>query len=120
MEYEGCYDSVVELVGEGTAQFHGYDLNKEKYEMLSTICENIDSLVGEIDDCECVDVSIDHRTKQLTVSILCYDVIFQHGRESVFFSLIQMLSSFSFFKAKGGLLRINLNIDGMWEEKSGC
>lgn len=119
MEYTGCYDSVIELVDEGPVQFQEHELNKGKYEMLSAICEATDKLVKEIEDCECVDASIDDRTKQLTISILCYDVIFQHGRESVFFSLIQMLSSFSFSKAKGGLLRIDLNIDGVWEKKSG-
>lgn len=116
MEYTGCYDSVIELVDEGTAQFRGYKLNDKKYEALNGVCETVDKLVEEIDDCECVDVSIDDHTKQLTISILCYDVIFQHGRENVFFALIQMLSSFSFSKAKGGLLRIDLNIDGIWEK----
>lgn len=119
MEYMGCYDSVIELVNEGTARFHGYELNNKKYEMLDTICEAVDKLVDEIDDCECVNVSIDDYTKQLTISILCYDVIFQHGRENVFFSLIQMLSSFSFSKASGGFLQIDLNIDDIWEENSG-
>ncbi len=120
MEYKGCYEPVLELVDEGTSQFSGYGLNKEKYEMLSVICEMTDKLVGEMEDCECVDASIDDITKQLTISILCDDVIFQHGRESVFFTLIKMLSSFSFSKAKGGLLRINLNIDGVWEKECEC
>lgn len=120
MEYNGCYGPVLELVNEGTGQFKGYGLNKEKYEMLDAICETTDKLVSEIEDCECVNASIDDTTKQLTISILCDDVIFQHGRESVFFTLIQMLSSFSFSKAKGGLLRIDLNIDGVWEKKYEC
>lgn len=119
MEYTGCYDSVIELVDAGTEEFPDYKLNEDKFSSLKDVCEMVDSLVEEIDDCECVNVSIDDHTKQLTISILCYDVIFQHGRENVFFSLIQMLSSFSFSKAKGGLLRIDLNIDGVWEEKSG-
>ena len=117
MEYKGCYGSVIELVNEGTGQFNDYELNEEKCEMLNLICEMADKLVGEIEDCECVNASIDDTTKQLTISILCNDVIFQHGRTSVFFQLIQMLSSFSFSKAKGGLLRIDLNIDGVWEKK---
>ncbi len=120
MEYKGCYEPVIELVSEGTGQFDGYALNKEKYGMLDVICKTADRLVSEIEDCECVNASIDDTTKQLTISILCDDVIFQHGRTSVFFQLIQMLSSFSFSKAKGGLLRIDLNIDGVWEKKSGC
>lgn len=120
MEYTGCYEPVLELVNEGTKQFSDYALNKEKYEAISTICETIDKLVGELEDCECVAASIDNITKQLTISILRDDVIFQHGNESVFFALIQMLSSFSFSKAKGGFLRIDLNIDGVWEKNSGC
>lgn len=120
MEYKGCYEPVLELVNEGTGQFHGYELNRAKYEMLDAICRATDKLVGEIEDCECVNASIDDMTKQLTISILCDDVIFQHGRTGAFFQLIQMLSSFSFSKAKGSLLRIDLNIDGVWEKKSGC
>ena len=119
MEYTGCYNSVISFVDEGTAQFDSYDLNREKYEKLREICEATDKLAEET-ECECVNVSIDDTTKQLTISVFCYDVIFQHGLEDVFFSLIQMLSSFSFSKAKGGLLRIDLNIDGVWEKKSGC
>lgn len=120
MEYMGCYDSVIEMVDAGTEEFFDCELNEKKFNSLKGVCEMTDRLVEEIEDCEGVDVSIDEHTKQLTIGILCYDVIFQHGRENVFFSLIQMLSSFSFSKAKGGFLRINLNIDGIWEEHSGC
>ena len=119
MEYTGCYESVLEIVDEGTSRFGGYELNKEKCEALSSICEAADKLFGEMEDCECVTASVDDTTKRITISLLCDDVIFQHGRESVFFTLIQMLSSFSFSKAKGGLLQIDLNIDGVWEKKHG-
>ena len=30
MEYKGCYEPVLELVNEGTSQFNGYVLNKER------------------------------------------------------------------------------------------
>lgn len=117
MEHKGCYEPVIELVDERTSQFNGYELNQEKYEMLDVICEMTDKLVEEIEDYECVNVSVDDTTKQLTISILCDEVVFQYGRTSVFFQLIQVLNSFSFSKAKGGLLRIDLNIDGVWEKE---
>lgn len=118
MESNGCYQPVLELVNEGTAEFSGYELNKTKYDALGKICEMVDKAVNETGHCECIDASIDDTTKQLTISILTGDVFFQHGRTSAFFRLIQMLDSFSFSSTKNGLLRTDLNIDGMWEKKS--
>lgn len=118
MENTGCYESVIELVNEATNLLSGYALNQEKRETLGTICETIDKLICELESFECVNGSIDDTTKRLSISILCDDAIFQHGRESVFFTLIKMLSSFSFSKA-GYRLQINLNIDGLWEKKHG-
>ena len=120
MEYIGCYDTVIELVEEGTARFVGYTQNKEKFNMLSSICDAIDKMVGEMEYCEYINVDVDDITKQLTISVFCDDIIFQHGRKSVFFELIKMLSSLSFSKTDSGFLCINLRIDGVWEKISEC
>lgn len=115
MEYKGCYGSAVELIEEASQKFgNRYMLNDNKYNSLKYICEAVDNLVGEI-DCESVDVSVDEVTKQFAIEIVCDEVIFEHGRSNEFFSLIQMLSSFSFSKKGKELIRIALNIDDMWE-----
>ncbi len=118
MGYNGCYKPVIELVDEGTTKFIGYELNKKKCGMLGKICELVDKAVNETSYCERIDASIDDTTKRLTIHILSGDVVFQHGRTSAFFQLIQMLDSFSFCSTKDGFVRTDLNIDGMWEKKS--
>lgn len=119
MEYTGCYDSVAEIVDEATKQFaQTYTLNEDKRGSLKEVCEAIDDFVEEI-DCNFVDVSVDSNSKQLTIDIGCDDMILHDGRSSQFFTLIQMVDSFSFSKTKGGGLCIALNIDGVWERLRG-
>lgn len=122
MEYTGCYRRVIELVDEYTARFSGYELNKEKYKMLRPTFDLIDKLVNEMkemDDFQRVTISVEPVTKRLTISILCHNATFENGRQSVFFTLIQMVSSFSFSKHSDDALQIDLNIDGIWERKIG-
>lgn len=119
MEYMGCFGSVMEIVDEATQEFSAtYAPNKEKVEALEEVCEAVDDFVGEI-DCNFVDVSVDSNSKQLTIDIGCDDIILHGGRSSQFFSLIQMVSSFSFSKTKNGGLCVALNIDGVWERLCG-
>lgn len=119
MEYMGCYDSVIEIVDEGTKEFAAtHALSEEKVKSLSGVCEAADSFVGEI-DCNFVDVSVDSSSKQLTIDIGCDDIILHDGRNSQFFTLIQMVDSFSFSKTKKCGLCIALNVDGVWERLRG-
>ena len=50
-------------------------------------------------------------------SVPCDDIILEDGTHP-FFELIKMLDSFAFSKCKE-FLRIELNIDGLWERSSG-
>lgn len=118
MEYTGCYNSTVEVVNEATQQFEQFfKLNDSKFAELDGICAAVDEFVREIEP-ERVDVSVSN-SKQLIIDIGCDDVIFERGRSSAFFSLIQKVSSFSFSKDKNVGLRIALNIDGLWERACG-
>lgn len=115
MEYKGCYSSAVELIEEASQEFGDkVSLNAAKFDSLKLVCEEVDNLVKEI-DCESVDVSVNEATKQLTIEVVCDEVIFEHDRSNGFFKLIQMLSSFSFSKKGRSYIRIALNIDNMWE-----
>lgn len=118
-EYIGCYDSVNEIVDEATNQFgKNYVLNEEKHGKLQEVCAAIDSFVEEI-DCDFVDVTVDFNIKRLVIDIGCDDMVLHGGRNNQFFSLIQMLDSFSFSKTKNGALCIALNVDNMWERMRG-
>lgn len=118
MEYTGCLESAEELVEEATQEFCGkYSLNNEKFEELKDICTSVDEFVYDVlDDCICVDTSVDENTKQFTIDVLLDDgVILSYENSSSFFGLIQKLSSFSFTKTKDGYLRVSFNLDGMWD-----
>ena len=119
MEYIGCYDSVMEIVDEGAKEFAAtHTPNEEKKAVLGDVCEAVDNFVGEI-DCNFVDVSVNSNSKQLTIDIGCDDIILHGGRDSQFFTLIQMVDSFSFSKTKNGGLCIALNVDNVWERLRG-
>ena len=118
MEYTGCLESVVELVEEASQEFYGrFVLNHEKFEALKEICSSVDGFVYDmLDDCICVDTSVDENTKQFTIDVLLDDgIILSDENSSSFFSLIQKLSSFSFSKTKDEYLRESFNLDGMWD-----
>jgi len=119
MEYQGCYDSVMEIVDKATEEFSPrYTVNQKRRSMLDDICDAVDTLVSEV-DCEFVDVSVDDISKQLTIAVVCDEVIFEHGRSNGFFDLIQMLDSFSFSKKGRESIQIALNINDMWERSCG-
>lgn len=115
MEYKPCYDDVKDMVDEASAQFgEGYELNRYKFNQLDEICEIVDELVLEF-ECECVDIAVDDMTKQLTIAIECDEMILIGGRTHEFFKLIAMLDSFVFSKAKRDTLRVEFNLNNMWE-----
>ena len=118
MEYTGCLESVEELVKEATQEFSGrFALVSEKHEELRDICSGVDEFVYDmLDDCICVDTSVDENTKQFTIDVLLDDgIILSNKDNSSFSGLIQKLSSFSFSKTKDGYLRVSFNLDGMWD-----
>ena len=56
--------------------------------------------------------------KRVAIEIICEEMVLQHGREHVFFRVIQMFDSFSFSKSKDGNVCISLNLDKMWERSN--
>ena len=117
MDYHGCKGFVDDLINEASAEFSpAYTLRKNAQERLDKVCELVDALAEEL-DCESVDVSVNTSSKQLTIMVLCDDIILEE-RTHPFFELIKMLDSFAFSKCKE-FLRIELNIDGLWERSSG-
>lgn len=117
MDYPGCKGFVDDLISEASAEFSpAHTLRKNAQERLNKVCELVDALAEEL-DCESVDVSVNTSSKQLTIMVLCDDIILEE-RTHPFFELIKMLDSFAFSKCKE-FLRIELNIDGLWERSSG-
>lgn len=117
MDYSGCKGFVDDLLNEVNAEFSpAYTLRKNAQERLDKVCELVDMLATEL-DCESVDVSVNTSNRQLTIMVICDDIILEDGSHP-FFKLIKMLDSFAFSKCKE-FLRIELNIDGLWERSSG-
>lgn len=116
MEYEGCYNSAIELIEEASQEFgNRFTLNKPKYNLLKDVCEAVDNLVIE-NDCEIVDVSVDEAKKRFIIEVVCGDVVFYNGAGDGFSKLIRMLDSFSFSKRGRDSLCIAMNIDNMWKQ----
>lgn len=116
MDYPGCKSFVDDLLNEANTEFSpAYTLRKNAQERLDKICGLVDELATEL-DCESVDVSVNTSSRQLTIMVICDDIILEDGTHP-FYELIKMLDSFAFSKCKE-FLRIELNIDGLWERSS--
>lgn len=119
MEYSGCKPFVDEVIEESTKEFGtAYVLQPKVRDRLYAACEVVDEIVPEL-DCDVVDVSVNTSSKQFTIMIVCDDMVLEHGRTHKFFQLIKMVNSFAFSKSGQESLRIELNIDGLWERSSG-
>ena len=119
MEYSGCKPFVDEVIEESTKEFGAaYALQPKVRDRLYAACELVDEIVPEL-DCDTVDVSVNTSNKQFTIMVICDDMVLEHGRTHKFFQLIKMVNSFAFSKCGKESLRIELNIDGLWEKTSG-
>ena len=77
MDYPGCKGFVDDLISEASAEFSpAYTLRKNAQERLDKVCELVDALAEEL-DCESVDVSVNTSSKQLTIMVLCDDIIWR-------------------------------------------
>lgn len=118
MDYPGCKNFVEDLLNEANAEFSpAYTLRGNARERLDKVCELVDLFVGEV-ECEDVDVSVNTSSKQFTIMITCDDIVLE-DKAHPFFELIKTLDSFAFSKSGKEFLRIELNIDGLWERSSG-
>lgn len=118
MDYPGCKGFVYDLLDEASDEFFpAYTIKENISERLDEICRLVDVLAIEL-DCENVDVSVNTSSKQLSIIIVCDEIIMENNAHP-FFELIKMLDSFAFSKCGKELLQIELNIDGLWERSSG-
>lgn len=119
MEYSECKPFVDEVIEESTKEFGAaYALQSKVLDRLYVACELVDEIVPEL-DCDAVDVSVNTSNKQFTIMVICDDMVLEHGRTHKFFQLIKMANSFAFSKSGQESLRIELNIDGLWERTGG-
>ena len=115
MEYTGCKDAAYEVIGEASDEFgDSYFLNEEKYGKLDEICELVDELVQNEDFCcNALTVDVDTTTKELIFNFVCDEIIMQHGRSHIFFTLAGIVDTIKFSKAKPNSLRIEIGVD-LW------
>lgn len=118
-EFTSCYSLLMELINERNLNDnHSTPLNQERFESIDHICELVDSLIYQF-RCRCVEADIDDATHVLTISIWCDEIVLVGEKSNDFFSLIQMISSFSASKSQDGDLRIDFNINDIWTVKNG-
>ena len=115
MSLNSCRDKVMSVVGKAFRDSGSkYILSEDKLDRLDAVCDSIDKLIEEFDG-ECSGVSVNDTTKQLTIAIVCDDIILEYGRSHEFFKLIQHLSSFSFAKKENERICVTLSINDMQE-----
>lgn len=118
MEYNGCFNTVNELVREASEKFGSkYIIDKDKIEKIESLCVNVDALFDEI-DCSMIDAIIDEANKSLTISIFCDEIVFENGRNNTFCGLIKDVDSFLFTKAANDVLKIDLIVADVWREQN--
>lgn len=108
------YDTTMELIGETVkkskgrlAMFDGFD------KKLSKVCDLVAEFEDKV-DLEDVYIQIDEEVRELSICILCDELILRNGREDSFFELIKLADSFSFSKEKEDTLNISLNFFHVW------
>lgn len=108
-------DIVWLVLAEAESQFKTWFVPKSKREKLSEPLAIIDRLCDEF-DCESAEAEVYDETMDLSVTLVCSDIIMEHGRNHIFFELIKHASSFS-FSAEEDMLRVAFNFAGLWRSK---
>ena len=114
--FVNTYDVVETVIDEATKQFgNGWFISKTKSKNLKADCALIDCLISEF-DCEAAQAEIDAETMKLRVSIVCPDMVLEHGRTHPFFALIQHAEAFAFSAAEDSL-KVDFVFAGLWEKQ---
>lgn len=96
------YDVVEMVANEAVSQFgHGWIVSAEATNRLKQCCEITDAILKESFGEE-VEAEVIPGSKELVISLLCGDFVFEHGRTHPFFTLIQSADRFGFFNANDG------------------
>ena len=116
MKTISTYDIVEMVVDEATDQSNGlWIISESNKDKMRNSCNLIDQLISEF-DCESAEADVNDETLKLKISIVCPDMIFEHGRTHLFFDLIQNVESFS-FSAVEDSLKADFIFAGLWEHK---
>lgn len=122
MDFEGSYALATDMIDEAKERFgERYVVNDTRYVDLNEICDIIDELIKEF-DCLFAEATVDEETTELIISIVCDEIILQHGREHKFFDLCNLVDSIRFSKESPKILskehpdalRIDFRIDNLF------
>ena len=117
MDRQSCYDVVIDLVSQAT-ELHGeeYRLNHDITQQLKTICNYIEVALKQY-ECEFFEVNINENTMQLTIAIVCEDMILDKQTSAIFGQIINTVDSFSFSRPEIDSLRVEFKYNHIWEKK---
>ena len=108
--YSVVCDLIDDAVNTSKIRLAVFDGVKERF---SDVCTLVEELTGKVDLGD-VYVEADSDIRELSICILCDELILQHGRSDSFFELIKMVDSFSFSKEQEDVLKISLNFYHVW------
>lgn len=108
------YDTTMELISETVKKSKGRLVMFDGFDKkLGKICDLVAEFEEKV-DLEDVYVQVDEEVRELSICILCDELILRNGREDSFFELIKLADSFSFSKEKEDTLNISLNFYHVW------
>lgn len=108
--YSVICDLIDDAVNTSKVRLAVFDGAKEN---LSDVCILVEELTKKV-DLEDVYVEADSDIRELSVCILCDELVLERGRSDSFFELIKMADSFSFSKEKEDMLKISLYFYHVW------
>lgn len=119
MEFNGCYDSVMDIVARASGKFGSrYKINNEQYDKLTDVCKLADGLIREI-NCESYEVSVDELKCSLYIEIVGDEIVLDYKTNKDIFLLIGLTNSFVMSKGKGNKLKLCLKLDRLWVRANG-
>lgn len=114
MEYPGCRGEVFSLIEEASYQFsQRFIKNVDRMADIEEVCSLVDELVVR-QECYSVDVHVDD-AMGLTFSLTGEDMTIHRRGDDPFLKLLGLVNSFSFYRAKGDRMGLDLRVEGLWE-----
>ena len=83
--------------------------------ILDRACEHIDYMMQEF-DAEAFQLGVNKETAELTISMICPDMVMRGSNSHRFFKALQCFSAVRFTNHDNENIRVAMTVKGLWEE----
>ena len=108
------FEIVDEVINEATAQFRGWKIDQEKYDILKHYCEVFDRMIDDF-DAESVDVEVDDIRMTVAITVECTDFTIDESN-SVYYELISRSEAFNVSQSEDNNLDLTFVFPSVWEK----